>query len=198
LLAREDLEANDYHNIGLGLVQVGLRDEGATAFRKALRLSPYRLNSLEQLARVHFFAEQYDTLAVVAETLVERYPLSMDNLALLANAYRELEQTDDALVILERREALPAEVRDLDVEWKEGTYIVTGYLANLTMEPDTPVELQFDFYDAFGELVGSETITVTAPAQEDETEFSLGIESDALLSGFTYKPLNLETAQAGT
>jgi tetratricopeptide (TPR) repeat protein len=198
LLAREDLEAADYHNIGVGLLQIGLYEEGAVAFAKALEFGPYRMNSLEQLARVFFSAQRYDTLAAIAQTLVERYPLNLDNLALLANAYRELEQPEDALAILERREALPAEVRDLDVEWQEGTYTITGYLANLAMEPDTPVELQFDFYDAFGELVSSETVTVAAPAQEAETEFSVGIESDALISGFTYKPLNLETAPAGT
>jgi tetratricopeptide (TPR) repeat protein len=198
LLSREDLEAPDYHNIGVGLLQIGLYEEAAVAFAKALEFGPYRMTSLEQLARVFFSAQRYDTLAVVAQTLVERYPLNLDNLALLANAYRELEQAENALAVLVQREALPAEVRGLDAEWQEGTYTITGHLANLAMEPDTPVELQFDFYDSFGELVGSETVTVTAPAQEGETEFSVGITTEAALSGFTYKPLNLDTAPAGT
>ncbi|MGD8699506.1 MAG: hypothetical protein PVJ43_09460 [Gemmatimonadales bacterium] len=198
LVARDDLAATDYHNIGLGLVQIGAYDDATLAFGKALDLEPYRMNSLEQLARVFFSAQSYDTLTVIAKLLVERYPLSLDNLALLANAYRETEDVDNALATLEQREALPCEVTDLDLEWEEGTYTLSGYLLNLNMDPDTPVELQFDFYDDAGELVGSESITVVAPAQQADVEFELTMESSAAISGFAYKPLNLEAANAGT
>lgn len=198
LLGRDDLAATDYHNIGLGLMQIGLHDEGAIAFVKALDQEPYRMNSLEQLARVHFSAQRFDTLAVIAKTLTERYPLSLDNLALLANAYRETEQLDEALATLERREALPGEITDLEMEAEEGTFTVTGWFTNLSMEPDTPLELQFDFYDYAGEVVASETVTIVAPVKDSQTDFSVTTESPANISGFTYKPLNVETAQTGT
>jgi tetratricopeptide (TPR) repeat protein len=198
LLAREDLGAGDYHNIGLGLIQIGIYEQAKIAFRKALEIQPYRLNSLEQLARVVFAAQQYDTLAVVAKTLVERYPLSLDNLALLANAYRETEELDNALATLERREALPCEISDLELESEEGTYTIRGYLVNLHMAPDAPIELQFDFYDDSGEVVSSETATVTAPAEQGSVSFDVTTESEAGISGFAYKPLNLETTSAGT
>ncbi len=198
LVAREDLDANGYHNIGLGLLQIGHHEEATSAFRKALELEPYRLNSLEQLARVYFATELYDTLAVVARTLVDRYPLSLDNLALLANAYRETDNVDSALAVLQRREALPCELRQLGVEEGEGTYSVNGYLLNLNMTPDTPVELQFDFYDTAGEVVASETVNVVTPEQQADVQFNVTTESTTEIAGFTYKPLNLDVASAGT
>lgn len=199
LLAREDLDASDYHNIGLGLVQIGGYDDAVVAFQKALDIQPYRMNSLEQLARVIFSAQRYDSLAVVAKTLVDRYPLSLDNLALLANAYRETEDVDNALVMLQRREALPAEVTDLDLESEDGVHTISGYLVNLNLPPDTPVELQFDFYNDFGEVLTSETVTVVAPAQQGSVAFDVTAGSaGGDITGFTYKPLNLETASAGS
>ena len=196
LLAREDLAATDYHNIGLGLLQIGMYEEAAVAFGKALELEPYRMNSLEQLARVFFSGQRYDTLEVVAKTLVDRYPLSLDNLALLANAYRETEQAEKALEILQRREALPCEVTDLDLEAEEGGYTISGYLLNLKMAPDTPVELQFDFYDTAGEVAASKTVTVVAPAPQADVQFDVTTESSAEIIGFSYKPLNVETTSA--
>jgi hypothetical protein len=156
------------------------------------------MNSLEQLARVFFSAQNFDTLTVIAKMLVDRYPLSLDNLALLANAYRETEDVDNALATLEQREALLCEITDLDMEWEDGTYTLSGYLVNLKMAAETPVELQFDFYDNAGELVASETVTVVAPAEQQDVEFDLTMESTADISGFTYKPLNLGAANAGT
>ncbi|MEE9134095.1 MAG: hypothetical protein V3U13_11085 [Gemmatimonadota bacterium] len=197
LLAREDLEAEEYHNIGLGLARIEMNAEAAVAYRKALELEPYRIKSLEQLARMYFKGEQYDSLAAVAQLLVERYPLSMDNLALLANAYRELEQLQDALAALEQREALQAELTDLDLESEEGVYTVSGFIYNMKLEPDTELLVQFDFYDDAGEVVASESVTVVAPPQESQARFSVSTESSALISGFTYRPADSTPAQAG-
>jgi tetratricopeptide (TPR) repeat protein len=197
LRAREDLEADEYHNIGLGLLQIDMAAEAAIAYTRALELEPYRVNSLEQLARAYFSAQNHDSLAVVAQVLVERYPLNLDNLALLANAYRELEQFDDALAVLERREALDVQVTDLELEGEEGVYTVYGYLQNLKTEPDVEVELQFDFYDDAGEIVATEAVTVLTPAQDGQTEFSVSTESVALISGFAYKRAEPAEAETG-
>jgi tetratricopeptide (TPR) repeat protein len=171
--------------------------EAAIAYTRALELEPYRVNSLEQLARAYFSAQNHDSLAVVAQVLVERYPLNLDNLALLANAYRELEQFDDALAVLERREALDVQVTDLELEGEEGVYTVYGYLQNLKTEPDVEVELQFDFYDDAGEIVATEAVTVLTPAQDGQTEFSVSTESVALISGFAYKRAEPAEAETG-
>ncbi len=197
LLARDDLSAEEYHNIGLGLNRIGMSEEAILAFRMALEVDANRINSLEQLARAYMGAEKWDSLAVVAHLLVDRYPMSLDNLALLANAYRELERLDDALVVLERREALAAEVTDLELEAEEGVYTINGYVYNMKLEPASEVVLQFDFLDEAGEVVATETATVTAPAQDAQVEFSVSTESSATITGFMYRPADAAQAQAG-
>ena len=189
LLAREDLEADDYHNIGVGLSQIGLHVQAAEAFSKALDLHPYRANSLEGLGLALFYSQQYDTLVTVAQTLAERYPLSENNLNLLASAYRELDDTEAALEVLERRNELTVELPDqqLRLEAGEGTYTISGVLHNISLEPGSTVELVFDFYDDLGELVASAPLSVAAPDQNATVQFNVSVESAAPLSGFTYR-----------
>lgn len=187
LLAREDLEAEDYHNVGLGLMQTGRQEQAIQAFEMALDLQPYRHNSLEQLAMAYFQSQKYDALKGAAEKLVQRYPLSLNNLALLANAYREAEDADNALATLERREELPIEVTDLQLNSEEGVYTINGYVQNIKGEAGTPLELRFDFYNDAGQVVATETVTVTLPEQGVQTGFDVATESAALISGFTYQ-----------
>ena len=198
LLEREDLEPNDYYNIGLGLARIGRYEGAAIAYKKILELEPYRNTALEALSRAYFAGGMYDSLLVVALQLVERYPMSLDNLALLANAHRELEQLEDGLAILERREALAYELTDLDVDYgEEGVYTLSGYIHNMKLDADTEVTLQFDFYDDAGEVVASETNTLVAPAMDAQAEFSLSFESAALISGFVYRVTDTAQAEAG-
>lgn len=187
LLAREDLDADDYHNIGLGLIQIGLYEEATDAFTSALDLAPYRSNSLEQLGIALFRSQNYDSLLVVARELVKRYPNNMNNMAMLANAYRELELPDSALAVLERREENPFDFVDVRVRLGEGgMYEVTGKLVNLKLEAGAPIELNFELYDDLGEVVQSETFTLEAPEQGSLVSVEFQFESDALISGFAY------------
>ncbi|UCC49695.1 MAG: tetratricopeptide repeat protein [Gemmatimonadota bacterium] len=190
LLAREDLAADDYHNVGIGLSQIGLHTQAAEAFNKALELQPYRANSLENLGLALFYGQQYDTLVRVAQKLVERYPLSENNLNLLASAYRDLNDTQNALEILERRSELTVDLPDqqLELEAADGTFAMNGSLRNINVEPGSSVELLFDFYDDAGELVASAPVSVVAPEQGASTSFSVSVESAVAISGFTYKP----------
>ncbi|NIR43007.1 MAG: hypothetical protein GWN99_03855 [Gemmatimonadetes bacterium] len=190
LLAREDLDADDYHNIGIGLIQIGLYEEATDAFSTALDLAPYRANSLEQLGVSLFRSGNFDSLVVVARKLVKRYPNNMNNLAMLANAYRELEEVDSALVVLERREENPFDFVDVRMEPAEaGTYKVTGKIINLKLEPGTPIELNFHFYDDLGEVVQSETFTVEAIEQGIVHPVEFEFQSDAFISGFGYESI---------
>ncbi len=197
LLAREDLTAQEYHNIGLGLNRIGMPEQAITAFRMALDVDAYRMNTLEQLARAYMGAAKWDSLAAVAQVLVERYPMNMDNLALLANAYREMDQSNDALAVLEQREALGAELTDLELEAEEGVYTVNGYIHNMKLEASTEVVVEFDFLDESGEVVATEATTLVAPEQNSQAEFSVSTDSSALITGFVYRPVSGAQAQAG-
>jgi tetratricopeptide (TPR) repeat protein len=187
LVAVEDLSASEYYNVGVGLLRLGENDEALVAFKRVLERQPYRVSELEQIAFTLFNAQRYDTLAVVAEVLVERYPSNLNNLAILANAYRELDRSEDALVILERREALQYELTSLDLVGEPGAYQIVGAITNIGLEPGTQVEVTFDLYDNDGELAGSTTLNLTAPDQGVAGGFQVPIEGiEGELSGFTY------------
>ncbi|MGD8699770.1 MAG: CDC27 family protein, partial [Gemmatimonadales bacterium] len=186
LLAMEgvDLEADEYHDMGIGLYQLEQWEDAALAFRKALEQQPYRPESLELLAHALYAAERYDTVVPVAELLVERYPHDIGSLALLANAYREMERTEKALVVFERREALPLGITELDLQG--GAAI--GWVENLKLEPGTPIEIEFTFYDDAGNIIGSGRLSIAAPAESDRTPFRVTPEAPAAeASGITYR-----------
>ncbi len=195
LLSREDLSAGEYYNIGLGLTQLQLYDDGITSFQKAASLAPYNERILAQLAFVLFSAGMYDSLAVVAQKLVDNYPLNLNNLALLANAHRELENTEGALELLERREALKMEVVDLVLEGGEGEFKLKGDLHNIALEPGAAVDLEFHFYDATGARLASEVVSLEAPEQGSEAAFSVSTTATEAVVGFSY---NLLEAAAQT
>ena len=94
--------------------------------------------------------------------------------------------------------SVKVEVTDLDFEGEEGVYTVRGYLHNLKAEPDSNIELQFDFYDDAGEVVTTEIATVVIPAVETQTEVVVSTESPALISGFTYSAVGSATPDTGS
>ena len=119
---------------------------------------------------------------------MERYPLNLNNLALLANAYRELEQSERALEVLERREALALEVLSLEtLADDEGSFSLSGVLHNHKLDPGVAVELQFDFYDDAGELVATTRVTVDTPPQGAEASFEVVADAEVVPSGFSYR-----------
>ncbi len=145
-----------------------------------------------------FSLQNYDSLRIVASKLVERYPLNKNNLALLANAYRELEQPEKALEVLEKHEALAVEIQDLSLDAGEGSYTLTGYIHNISMEPGTQLELHFDFYADDGEVVTSESASITLPEKETEAQFTVTTESAAAISGVTYRRADMAQPPTGS
>jgi len=198
LLQRGDLEPGDYFNLGVGLARLRNYDEAVQAFTMTLDYVPYHHDALEQIALALFQQQDYDSLTTVAQTLLDRYPLNLNYMALLANAYRELDQREDALEVLEMRDSLRFELSELEFEASgEGQYTVSGELHNVKGEPGAAVTVVFDFYDDAGEMVASETVTLEAPEQGATAEFSVSTESPMLVSGFTYHRQQPETASGG-
>jgi len=186
LLAMEGLglEADEYHEMGIGLYQLDKFEEAAMAFRKALELQPYRPQSFELLAHSVYAVEDYDALVTVAEQLVDRYPNDVSSLALLANAYRETERPEEALEVFERREALPFQLVELDLRGGAAS----GSVENLNLEPGTPIEVEFTFYDNAGNVIGSGRLSIDAPQEGERSSFRVSPEAPAAeTSGFTYR-----------
>jgi len=186
LLGMEEagLEADEYHQMGIGLYQLDRLAEAAIAFRKALELEPYRPESLELLAHGLYASERFDTLVAVAGQLVERYPYNLEDLLLLAHACRETDDRERALEVLQRREALPFQLVQLNLQGGAAF----GQIENLKLEPGTLIEIEFGFYDDSGNVVGSGRLSMNAPAQGELAPFRVTPEEAASgVSGVTYR-----------
>ena len=193
LLGREDLSADEFHNLGIGLLQLQMNADAVQAFSRAVALTPYSERSMAQLAFVLFSEGNYDSLTVVAQKLVDRYPLDKNNLALLANAYRELDNSEKALELLERREALAMEVVDVELKMVEESYELSGNLLNISLEPGATVDLVFDFYSDAGEKVSTAAISLTAAEAGMGSSFTVPTTSEQPISGFSYQVATSET-----
>lgn len=140
--------------------------------------------------------EVWEELVPVAERLVEVDPLNYNARIILFNAYkgvaeastgdRERNMRNRALEALEAADALPVQVDQLSVEQADGTATVTGVATGASAAAGTPVTLELTFYGA-GEVVGTQTVTVTAPAQGQTTPISATAEVTGRVSSVHYR-----------
>jgi tetratricopeptide (TPR) repeat protein len=187
LLGMEGLElgANRYHDMGIGLYELGSYSEATIAFNRALELEPYRGQTLEFLGHSLYQAERYDTLLVVAQQLVERYPNNVDFLALLAQAWRGNDDPEKTLEVLQRREALPFQLSPVTLQGGA----VFGQLENLGLEAGVSVVVEFDFYNSGGNVIGTGTLEVPAPQREEPVPFRVAPDGGLIpgVTGFAYR-----------
>ncbi len=179
-----DLAADRYHEMAIGLYELGSYEQAAAAFERALAQEPYRAQSLEYLAHSLYQAERYDSLLVVTQKLVERYPNNIDFMALLAHAWRGTEQPERALEVLERREALPFRLSPITLQGGA----VFGELENLNLEPGSKIVIDFTFYNNAGNVVDTGRLELPAPSKEEAVPFRLAAGEDTVgVTGFTYQ-----------
>ncbi|MGD2217789.1 MAG: tetratricopeptide repeat protein [Gemmatimonadales bacterium] len=177
-------EADRYHQMGIGLYELGSYDEAVVAFKQALELEPYRAESLEYVCHALYQAERYDSLLVVAGQLVERYPANGDFLVLLAHAWRGNDDSQRALEVLQLRETLPFQLAPVTLEGGA----IFGELRNLGLEPGTSITVAFDFYDSGGNVIGRGTLEMPAPPEQEAVPFRVAPDDGLVpgVTGFTY------------
>lgn len=187
LLAMEGLDfgADEYHQMGIGLYELGSYGEAVEAFNQALDLEPYRPESLEYLCHALYQAESYDSLLAVTEQLVERYPANADFMSLSSIAWRENGDSEKALEVLERREALSFQLTPVSLQGGA----VFGQLQNLGLEAGASIVVEFDFYDSGGNVIGRGSLEVLAPPVEEPLPFRVAPDDGLIpgVTGFTYR-----------
>jgi tetratricopeptide (TPR) repeat protein len=187
LLGMDDagLGADNYERMGIALYELDAYDEAVVAFNRALALEPYRPQSLEYLCHALYQGERFDTLLVVSQELVERYPANGDFLLLLAHAWRGNGDSEKALEILQRRQALPFQLSPVTLQGGA----IFGDLQNLQLEPGTSIEVAFDFYDSGGSAVGTGTLEMPAPPTEEAVPFRVAPDDGLVpgVTGFAYR-----------
>jgi tetratricopeptide (TPR) repeat protein len=148
-----------------------------------------------QLVSVH------TELAASANKVLELDPGNRNILAYLARAYQSLSQLSpnagerqsyQAKVqdVLKRHEAFVLEVDNISIQTGETQIRVNGTVKNLKVSAGQPIRLRFTILGSAGQSLGSQEVTVSAPAAEQSTSFQAVIPVTGELAGWKYEILN--------
>lgn len=188
LLSRPDMSARDYFVTGIGLFQAEQYEQAAVAFRRTTELVPTGRDGLYNLAQALYLAEQYEELLPAAQALAEVDTHNKNALLLLAQAQNRSGDDQAAVATMERREALPFEIVDTQLQPQaSGGASLSGTLTNFGLEPGTSVGLTFHFLDGDGQDVGTQAVQVAAPAAEESVGFQVDFQSEVGIIAYNYE-----------
>lgn len=188
LIGRDDLSFPQWSQVGIGLYRAQNFDPAAVAFSKALELSPYNKETLENLANSYYQSERFEDLRPLARRLTEEYPLERVNYNLLANARRELGDPDAALAAIQGRDGMSFEFLGARMSpISETTYSIEGQVMNRNGTPGSTHSITVTFLDETGAELFAEPLELTLPAEQEIAAFALQVESEVLIAGFRYE-----------
>lgn len=215
LLSRPDLGAPEYFQIGIGFFNGEDYVRAAEAFEQSAELNPHSRDAYYNLVQAQYsavleaerdttydqveLAEQYRDVIEYSNKVLEYDPFNRNILTFQLRAYRGLseisEQSGEAQVsgervreVLNQYQSMPFEVTNvaLSIASQSQTQ-VNGTLVNLTYDEGRPIRIRFSLLDSNGRAVGSEEVTVSAPAQEQAKPFHINIDTSAQPIGWRYE-----------
>jgi tetratricopeptide (TPR) repeat protein len=203
LLQRSDLTAGDLYNIGIGYYQMQRYADAARVFQREATLATKDRDALEMLTRSIQIQHQRDsTLATPAsvqeliaagERWVALDPNARIGYAILTAAVYRSGDEARTQELLEKTQALRIAVADLAMQRNpNGGGVVVGDIENMTADPGTRVTLNFTFYNAQGNAIGTQAAQVNTGAAGSDgnpgarTPFRVTFTSDAQVDGFSY------------
>jgi tetratricopeptide (TPR) repeat protein len=187
LLQRDDLSFRQWSQVGIGLYRAQDFGQAAQAFQHAYDMNPLNKETLENLANTYYQSEQYEALLPLADQLVELYPYESVNYNLLANAHRELDNSEAALAVLQKRDGLEFEfLRSQLAAVSEGVYSVEGQVMNKSAAAGSEVTVPISLLGEEGQVVMTEELMLTLPAAGEATSFLLQFQIEDPVAGFQY------------
>jgi tetratricopeptide (TPR) repeat protein len=187
LLGRTDLNAETLMEIGVVLFQQRDFVRAGEAFKRVTDLRPNSRDAWYNYANALYAAENWAPLVPVAEQLIELDPLNYDASLILARAYRDALQNDNALGELQRMDAAPIKLQKLETGQGAGRTTVRGEVIGNRAPAGSPIRLQFTFFGEDGAEIGTETVTINAPAPEAIATFEVVLETEVPAVGYRYE-----------
>lgn len=173
LMMRSDLTAADLYNIGVGYYQGSAYDKAAQAFGKAASVSVNDRDALEMWTRSLQIDSAYAQVPPPAERWVKLDPNSQNGLLILAQAVNHNGDSQRASELVTQIENLKVTVNDLQMTRRDDGARVSGSVMNKSVDPGTNVTLNFTFYDAQGNQVGTATKQVSVTDKDTPVQFQV-------------------------
>lgn len=187
VLAGDDLSGDEWNWVGVDLFNAEEYEKSADAFRRAYEKKPYDKDALENLVTALVQVERHEEAVSAAETLVERYPYDAVNYQLLASSLANTNRGREALGKLQESEGLPVLLESLRLTSSgEGVYLIRG-VARGQGRGGVSLTIPFELVGPDGSVLGTEDLTLTAPAEGESREFDVTIRAEGEVAGFRYR-----------
>jgi len=186
VLSRDDLEPQQWIEVGVGLYNSEDYEQAATAFGKARAANPYHKEAMENYVNASVQANRPGTVLALADTLVAWYPYDAANYQLLASALAKADMEDKAMEVIADQEATQVVFNFVQMAPNSGTsYVVKGSFE--TKGASGALSIPFEFLDAGGQVIATEVLTTEAPAEGESQRFQLSVDAGVPLAGFRYR-----------
>lgn len=199
--ARPGLGAGDYLQLGLGLYRLDEYPDAAQAFMQSAEVAPYDRDALElgvnSLQLYYVGNEEAEATPAEVEAWVdmsERWleldPHNDDPYQALAQGLARQDDTGRAPELLNAAQALPFLVANLQMTRTRTGANIAGVVRRVTDEAPETVSLLFTFYDAAGNVLGTQPQTVALPTGAGAVaNFNVTFEADGV-EGYGYSVQN--------
>ncbi|MGH7663850.1 MAG: FxLYD domain-containing protein [Gemmatimonadaceae bacterium] len=185
-------------NAGVIAAQAERAEDAAALFRAASEANPHHRDALYNLAATLYVLEEYGEMLPIVKRLVAVDPNNPDNWRLYAFAYRGLAQlasddaqkrarTDSLVRFFELSEKMPVRVTFTQFTRGEGEVTLSGVIENMSESAKT-YQLQIEFLDKSGNVVGSQTANVGPVDPSTTGTFSVSASAPGT-AAFRYAPL---------
>lgn len=200
---REMLAAADQYNADQ-LLEVGTHaftqkdtELAIQLLERGVEKNPYSRPGLFNLTNAYWDAKRFDRMLETARRLVALDPNNASNVELLAiamegnartmqNAQARRAQQDSVRALVNRARDMPIHVTFSPMSVAGDQRAVNGEIRNQSAQ-QRQVNVQFEFLDASGQVVGRESAQVTVPARGTQN-FSVRVTAPTAV-GFRYAPI---------
>jgi tetratricopeptide (TPR) repeat protein len=199
MAATGNLTGVEHYAIGVGLYTMEDYPAAIESFKSAVELSANDRDALEMWARSVQLAYPQgedaaeppagalEDMAGAAERWLELDPNNRNAYLILAQTSNRLGNEDMAREMVGAIEGLSVMINNVQLQrFAEGGGMVSGAISNVSLDAGTNVTIEFQFYDAQGGQIGSQSTMVAMPAPEASQAFSVEFTSSESVAGYGY------------
>jgi tetratricopeptide (TPR) repeat protein len=181
------LTADDLYQIGVGFYHMSDYRSAVKGFSGAAQRRPKDRDALEMWTRSLAMDSVWAQVPPVADRWIALDPNNQTAYMLEARAVNQQGNGNKAQELVDRIRTLKVTVEDLNIQrGRKGAATVTGTMKNKMLASGAQVTITFTFYDDQGNLLGTQTQTVTLGAQGQQQNFTVSFNSDMMVGGYGY------------
>ncbi|MFW6199400.1 MAG: tetratricopeptide repeat protein [Gemmatimonadota bacterium] len=187
LLARDDLSSVEYGYVGVGLFGAERWEPASEAFERALDLNPRSREPVFNLVQAEFSSEDWEAVLDATERALELDPRTGILYQQRARALVETGDEEAGSDVLEEYQSLDFELDGLQLQTTGSGGSVTGVVTNNAVAEGEPIMLRFHFTNPTGDEIGTDEVTVPAPAEGSNAQLEALYQGEEELGGYWYE-----------